>query len=200
MNGCVTGCYLSFPEITHVKHGHKARLDDSISMFVGLDVHKNYLQVAVVDDRGILLKEKRTPDDVREIERFFADIDHANIEIESSSTWYHIYETLSKRYRVVLSNPVKTKAIASAKVKTDRIDALMLADLLRGVDCAMQGFDQISGKVVHFHKRSIVSRFSTMKFGLPFLMWHTTPPRLYESVAAQERVLRMPESTENRVD
>jgi len=27
---------------------------------------------------------------------------------------------------------VKTRAIASAKVKTDRIDALMLADLLRG--------------------------------------------------------------------
>jgi predicted NBD/HSP70 family sugar kinase len=32
-------------------------------MSVGLDVHKNYLQGAAVDDRGILLKEQRIPDD-----------------------------------------------------------------------------------------------------------------------------------------
>jgi transposase len=32
----------------------------------------------------------------------------------------------------VLSNPAKTKAIASAKLKTDKVDALMLANLLRG--------------------------------------------------------------------
>ncbi|MBS7623053.1 hypothetical protein KEJ39_05185 [Candidatus Bathyarchaeota archaeon] len=66
-------------------------LDDSISMFVGLDVHKNYLQAAVVDERGILLKEQRIPNDIREIEKFFADIDDAKIAIESSSAWYHIY-------------------------------------------------------------------------------------------------------------
>ena len=101
-------------------------------MFVGLDVHKRYLQAAVVDNEGTILKEARVPNDIKEIERFFADIEDAKIAIESSSAWYHIYELLSKRYRVVLSNPVKTKAIASAKVKTDRIDALTLADLLRG--------------------------------------------------------------------
>jgi hypothetical protein len=101
-------------------------------MFVGLDVHKNYLQAAAVDGKGMLLKEQRIPNDVREIERFFADIHGAKIVIESSSSWYQIYELLSKRYLVVLSNPVKTKAIASAKVKTDRLDAFMLANLLRG--------------------------------------------------------------------
>jgi transposase len=31
-----------------------------------------------------------------------------------------------------LSNPVKTRAIASAKIKTDKLDAVKLADLLRG--------------------------------------------------------------------
>ena len=109
---------------------HKVELDDSIHMFVGLDVHKNCLQAAAVDSRGMLLKEERIPNDIHEIERFFADIRDAKIVIESSSAWYHIYELLSKRYKVVLSNPVKTKAIASAKVKTDRLDALTLANLL----------------------------------------------------------------------
>src|SRR5918992_2868622 len=37
-----------------------------------------------------------------------------------------------KHLDVVLSNPIKTKAIAPAKIKTDKLDALKLADLLRG--------------------------------------------------------------------
>ena len=101
-------------------------------MFVRLDVHKNYLQAAAVDDSGVLLKEQRIPNDLREIERFFADIHDAKIVIESSSSWYQIYELLTKRYLVVLSNPVKTKAMACVKVKTDRVDALTLANLPRG--------------------------------------------------------------------
>jgi transposase len=46
----------------------------------------------------------------------------------------HIYEYLSKEKHldIVLSNPIKTKAIASAKIKTDKLDALKLANLLRG--------------------------------------------------------------------
>jgi transposase len=52
--------------------------------------------------------------------------------LESSSTWYWLYEILSRKHKVVLSNPAKTKAIASAKLKTDKVDALMLANLLRG--------------------------------------------------------------------
>jgi len=59
-------------------------------------------------------------------------MDDAKIVIEASSAWYHIYELLSRRYQVTLSNPVKTKAIASAKVKTDHLHASTLADLLRG--------------------------------------------------------------------
>jgi transposase len=116
----------------------KNRSDDSVRMFVGLDLHKNYLQAAVVDDKGTLLKQQRIPNQDESIESFFGD-ELKNIPneivIESSSTWYHVYELLSKMNRqnhVVLSNPVKTKAIASAKVKTDKIDAFTLADLLRG--------------------------------------------------------------------
>jgi transposase len=53
--------------------------------------------------------------------------------MESSGLWYNIYECLSKRHLDVrLSNPAKTRAIASAKIKTDKLDAIKLADLLRG--------------------------------------------------------------------
>jgi transposase len=54
--------------------------------------------------------------------------------MESSSVWYNVYRHLSEERKldVVLSNPIKTRAIASAKIKTDKLDAIKLADLLRG--------------------------------------------------------------------
>ena len=56
----------------------------------------------------------------------------SDIVIESSSTWYWAYRILSERHNVTLSNPLKTKAIAESKVKTDKVDSLTLANLLRG--------------------------------------------------------------------
>jgi len=41
-------------------------------------------------------------------------------------------EKRKRRLNVWLSNPAKTRAIASAKIKTDKFDAVKLADLLRG--------------------------------------------------------------------
>jgi transposase len=103
-------------------------------MFVGLDLHKRYTQYAVMDHGGAVLDEGRIENnDPRELERFSDSLEaNAHIVIESSSTWYWVYRMLSKRHHVVLSNPVKTKAIASAKVKTDKIDSITLANLLRG--------------------------------------------------------------------
>jgi transposase len=49
--------------------------------------------------------------------------------------WYNIYNSYlseKKHLKVVLSNPIKTRAIASAKIKTDKkLDAVKLANLLR---------------------------------------------------------------------
>ena len=46
--------------------------------------------------------------------------------------WLTLYEALDdKHIKTVLANPMKTKAIASAKVKTDKVDAKILAHLLR---------------------------------------------------------------------
>ena len=103
-------------------------------MFVGMDLHKMFTQYAVVDNDGVILDEGRIEnEDPTELERFSDSLGaNSNIVIESSSTWYWVYKILSRKHRVVLSNPAKTKAIASAKVKTDRIDSIVLANLLRG--------------------------------------------------------------------
>jgi transposase len=115
-------------------------------MFVGMDLHKNYLQVAVLDGKGKVLKNSRIDNDLSKIGRFFDRIDTQSTAIsssrskdvrgvmESSCVWYNIYEYLSEERKldVSLSNPFKTRAIASAKIKTDKLDAVKLADLLRG--------------------------------------------------------------------
>jgi transposase len=46
------------------------------------------------------------------------DDEKVRVVMESSSVWYNIYSYLSeeKHLNVVLSNPVKTRAIASAKL------------------------------------------------------------------------------------
>ena len=105
------------------------------SMFVGMDLHKKYLQVAIVDDKGKVVENSKINNDLSEVDKVFKNVDNdAKVVMESSCVWYNIYEYLSKEKHldVVLSNPIKTKAIASAKIKTDKLDALKLADLLRG--------------------------------------------------------------------
>ena len=117
----------------------KSKSDSSLceSVFVGMDVHKNYLQIAVLNENGKVLDNSKVDNNLSKIAKFFDRLDHnrksTKIVMESSGMWYNIYECLNKKhFDVRLSNPVKTRAIASAKIKTDKLDAIKLADLLRG--------------------------------------------------------------------
>jgi transposase len=56
----------------------------------------------------------------------------ARVALEATSNTWAVVRVLRPLVaEVVVSNPVKTKAIAEAKVKTDKVDALVLAQLLR---------------------------------------------------------------------
>ena len=69
------------------------------------------------------------------IRRAFAAIPQGTLcVIELSSVWYEVFRFIRDDlgYGVVLSNPVQTEAITASKKKTDRVDAHILADLLRG--------------------------------------------------------------------
>jgi transposase len=104
---------------------------------LGMDLHKNYLQIAVVDEKGKLIKNNKIENDIKKIGKFFDQINGFKIKnqqnthttkvvMESSCVWYDIYEYLTeeKNLNVKLSNPIKTRAIASAKIKTDKLDAV----------------------------------------------------------------------------
>jgi len=87
--------------------------------------------------------------------------------MESSGMWYNIYECLSKRHLDVrLSNPAKTRAIASAKIKTDKLDAVKLADLLRGgyiAECYIPTRETMDLRELVRHRAALVRMRTKLK-------------------------------------
>lgn len=99
---------------------------------IGLDVHKHFAEVAVVEPGYGIVKRERisvTPADLRQFaSRLRAD---DQVVLEASFNTWAVADLLAQHAgRVVVSNPMKTRAIASAKVKTDQVDAGILAQLL----------------------------------------------------------------------
>ena len=105
------------------------------TVFFGLDLHKKFLQVAAVDQKGNLLMNEMIENDFGVIEHRFSEFPkNAKYVLESSSVWYGIYRKLTADMglNVTLSNPYLTRIIAQSRKKTDRFDAHALANLLRG--------------------------------------------------------------------
>ncbi len=105
--------------------------------YVGIDVHKKYCQAAVLGEDGELLDQIRFLNKKEEIKDFALKLltfrDDVKAVVESTGNlWIQIYDILEKfGIEVSLSNPGKTRLIAEAKNKTDKIDAKILAQLLR---------------------------------------------------------------------
>jgi hypothetical protein len=54
-------------------------------MFAGMDLHKNYLQVATMDIKGMVLQNRRVINNMDQISRFFRTINpEAKVVMESS--------------------------------------------------------------------------------------------------------------------
>ena len=101
--------------------------------YTGIDLHKKTSFITTVDERGKIVAKANLPNDEALIVKYFEDLGgETEVAIESTASWYWIYDLLSERgLDVVISNPVKTKAIASSKIKNDKVDSHMLPQLLR---------------------------------------------------------------------
>jgi transposase len=98
---------------------------------IGLDVHREFAQIAVWED-GIVRQAGQvatTPEGIRAFAESLLATDE--VAIEATCNTHAIAKLIAPRVaRVVISNPMKTRAIAEAKVKTDKVDAQVLAQLL----------------------------------------------------------------------
>ena len=109
-----------------------------MAIYVGIDVHKHYCQAALMSEQGRVTHELRFDNNstgATNLINLAKSVDpHIKAVVEPSANfWIRIYDQLeSEGIDVKLSNPLRTKAIAEARIKTDRIDAKTLAYLLRG--------------------------------------------------------------------
>jgi len=102
--------------------------------YIGLDVHKAFTYGVIKDATGEVVREDKFQNTDENFSKFLdiTEPKETKVVMESTGVWEFIYEMLeAKGYEVKLANPLRTKAIASAKIKTDAIDAKTLADLLR---------------------------------------------------------------------
>jgi transposase len=99
-----------------------------------MDIHKNFIQAAAMDEQGTILKEQKFKTTDSEIQRFIRSLKAQKIQaaIESTCTWYHVYQALDAlNVETTLVNTRRTKVIAEAKIKTDPLDAKNIAHCLR---------------------------------------------------------------------
>jgi len=103
--------------------------------YIGIDVHKKMCNACIKDKEGNIQKELEFPNKSTGTDKLLEAIEgrEAKAVIESTGNmWLRLYLGLEEAgVDVVLANPKKTKAIAEAKLKNDKVDARTLADLLR---------------------------------------------------------------------
>ena len=102
--------------------------------FIGLDLHKQSMEVCILCDRGNLIARHTVACERFAIQEFakkhLKKSDRLAVEA-TTNTWAVAEILRSFVDKVVVGNPLQIKAIAQAKVKTDKIDAMVLANLLR---------------------------------------------------------------------
>ena len=97
---------------------------------VGLDIHRNFAEAAEI--RGGVARQLGRFDLVRDKVTAFAKRmgQEAEVVIEATGNTMAVAKLIAPHVkRVLIANPLQVRAIAHAKVKTDKIDALTLAKL-----------------------------------------------------------------------
>jgi transposase len=102
--------------------------------FVGIDYHKRFSYATIMAETGKILKSGRICNDPQLLRKFLGSYAHDDClaVLEAGYNSHVMYDWLDELVdSVTLAHPSKLKAIAEAKVKTDKIDSALLAHLLR---------------------------------------------------------------------
>ncbi len=100
--------------------------------YAGIDLHKRFLVVSIEDDEGPVDRPVRMGcHETDRIVGFFKALRPFRCVIEASSSYRWLYELLSPWGEVTLAHPYRLRAIVAGRAKTDKLDAALLARLLR---------------------------------------------------------------------
>src|SRR5215469_14534876 len=105
----------------------------SMSVYVGIDVHRKRSQVAVINEGGEVLANRNVPNGVKPVLSVIGGLPAGTpAAYEAAFGWGWLLELLEDYgFEPHMVHPLQCKAIASARLKNDKVDAATLAQLLR---------------------------------------------------------------------
>jgi transposase len=96
------------------------------AVYCGLDVHKESTYATVLDDEGQVLTQRRMKNE--DVQEFLDPLNVKKVAMEASTYIIPMYRKLVEQgYDVTVSHPKKTRYIAEARIKSDRVDSKALA-------------------------------------------------------------------------
>ena len=104
-----------------------------MAQYIGIDLHKSKSFITRLNRQGRVMEQVELPHASGALEQYLTRLPReSRIVVEATGNWMWLYELIEAQCPdVVLAHPLRTKAIASARIKTDKIDATTLAQLLR---------------------------------------------------------------------
>lgn len=102
--------------------------------YVGVDYHRRFSYLTAMDKKGEIVKEAKISNTKEALHNFlkFSANGQLHAVLEAGRNWEVMYDLLEEEFdEVKLAHPYKVKAIAEARIKTDKIDSKILAHLLR---------------------------------------------------------------------
>ena len=104
-----------------------------MSVYVGIDVHRKRSQVAVVSEDGTVQVNKNVVNGSGPMLRLIGDLPAGTpVAFEAAFGWGWLVQLLEDYgFEPHMVHPLRCKAIASARLKNDKVDAAILAQLLR---------------------------------------------------------------------
>jgi transposase len=100
--------------------------------YIGVDYHKKYSYVVVKDKEGKLERRGKVDNTKEEFQQLLKPYHSGKAVLEATRNWGLVYDWLEEILDdVALAHPLKVRAIAEARIKTDKISADILCDLLR---------------------------------------------------------------------
>jgi transposase len=108
-------------------------------IYIGVDLHLRFCYMTALDASGTRLQHGRVANDGMSLRQYFTGWKSSSekeeemvVAVEACGFWAAFVEQVEPLVaRLVLVHPAKVKAIASAKLKNDRVDSATLAHLLR---------------------------------------------------------------------
>src|SRR5256714_8168029 len=101
---------------------------------VGVDLHQRFCYMTALEARGKMIQAGPVTNEKLALRRYFRQFRRQAVQVavEACGFWAGFREVVEAEVeRLVLVHPQRVKAIASAKLKNDRVDSATLAHLLR---------------------------------------------------------------------